>query len=200
MLTNNLKKLEQGFFEKDALTVCKNLIGCILKINTKNGEIVARINEIEAYLGVNDKASHSYNNRKTNRTKTMYLLGGHLYVYFIYGMHYNLNFIAEKENVPAGILLRGIELLSGHDAAALNRYNKTYNNLTTYEKKNICNGPGKVCKTFNINKETDAKYYTDVLEVFYPITKVNYKTTKRIGIDYAQEDKDKPYRFVLTNS
>lgn len=197
MNLNTLKKIEKDFFEDNVLTVCNKLIGCILKINTPMGKIIAKISEIDAYLGVKDKASHTYNNRKTNRTKTMYLSGGHLYVYFIYGMHYNLNFVTDKENTPSGVLLRGVELIEGHNIAAFYRYNKEYNSLTTYEKKNISNGPGKVCKAFNINKDYDAKHYTDLFEIYYAQIPAVYKTTKRIGIDYAQEDKDLPYRFVL---
>ena len=192
-----LKEIEKDFFIKPTLEVCKNLIGCIIETNLNNVKIVAQISEIEGYLGINDKACHTYKNRCTERTKIMYLTGGYLYVYFSYGLHYNLNFVTEPEGVPCAILLRGINVLEGQDEISRNRYNKSFNELNIYQRNNITNGPGKVCKALNINKKDNAKYYPELFKIYYPESPVNYICLPRIGIDYAGEDKFLPYRFLL---
>ena len=193
----NYTKINSSFFQRNTLDVCKDFIGSIIKFNTDKGKIIAKITEIEAYLGVNDKGSHTYNNRRTARTEPMFLDGGHLYVYFIYGMYYNLNFVTSVKNNPTGILLREIEILKGHNIASLNKYKKPFNELSKAQIKNLSNGPGKICQVLNIDRTYSGKHFSEVFEIYRPNTNKDYKTTARIGIVYAEEDALLPYRFLL---
>ena len=195
----NFIKINEDFFSLPTLTVCKNLIGCKLVCDTDNGVIEGTITEIEGYLGVTDKACHTYGNKKTQRTKVMYEKGGTLYIYFVYGMHYNVNFVTEGVGTPTAILLRGIKITKGQDIASMYRYGKPFEQLTNYQKTNLSNGPGKVAKALNLTKNQNNLPFTSVFEIYKPTNAVNYKTDKRIGINYAGTDKDLPYRFILLN-
>lgn len=192
-----MKKIDANFFQRNTLTVCENLIGGIISHKSNDGEIVAVITEIEGYLGVEDRGSHSFGGKKTKRLEAMYMSGGHLYVYFVYGMHFQLNFVTDKQVTPAGILLRGVSIISGENIAAQRRYGKNYDSLTSYQKKHLANGPGKVAQVFNIDTSCNKKIFDEVFEVQVQKSPCKYETHKRIGIDYAGVDKDKPYRYVL---
>lgn len=196
----NYTKINSSFFKRDTLEVCKDFIGCTIKFNTPSGQIIAKINEIEAYLGAFDKGSHTYNNRRTARTEPMFLDGGHLYVYFIYGMYYNLNFVTSIIDNPSGILLRGVEILEGQNIAALNRYGKAFSELTPLQIKNLSNGPGKICQVLKIDTSYSGKHFSDFFEIYKPNTNKAFKTTPRIGIAYAEEDALLPYRFLLSET
>src|SRR5690554_5793129 len=100
-------RFKKEFYLVDALELAKKLLGKILVFKDKRYRIV----EVEAYRGVNDKGAHTYNFRRTKRTEAMYLVGGHVYIYMIYGMYYNLNIVANLEDIPQGVLIRGIEPL-----------------------------------------------------------------------------------------
>ncbi|WP_374029422.1 DNA-3-methyladenine glycosylase [Bdellovibrio bacteriovorus] len=102
--------LPQDFYYQDTTTVAKALLGKVLHIKDKDqGEHRARIVEVEAYLGVEDPACHTFGDRRTQRTKSMYLNGGHSYVYLIYGMYHCLNFVTRTEEHPEAVLIRAVE-------------------------------------------------------------------------------------------
>ena len=86
--------MDKEFFNNDGLYVAKNILGKFLIRKYNNMQVVTRIVETEAYMGVSDKAAHVYNDKKTDRTKPLYLDGGHIYVYLIYGMYHCLNLSA----------------------------------------------------------------------------------------------------------
>ena len=192
-------KLDRDFYARDTLIVAKELLGKVLVHNINGNILKGKIVETEAYLGVIDKAAHSYGGRRTKRTETMYGLPGIAYVYLIYGMYYCFNIVTKKEGIPEAVLIRGVEPLIGLDQMAINRFNKTYDNLTTYEKKNLTNGPGKLSMAFNIDKTLDKedlckdKLYIEKGQG----DKLNIVETTRIGIDYAEEAKDYPYRYYI---
>ena len=109
-----MKKINQSFYtSNNVLEVSKNILGKVLvtKLNSKitSGVIL----EVEAYLGINDKASHSYNNKRTQRTEPMFLNGGISYVYLFYGMHHLFNIVVGERNNPCAILIRAIKPLKG---------------------------------------------------------------------------------------
>lgn len=192
-------KLTREFYERDTITVAKELLGKILVHNIDGILIKGRIVETEAYLGVEDKAAHSYGGRRTNRVEVMYGPAGHAYVYFIYGMYFLLNVVTERVGVPQAVLIRGIEPVEGLDSMAKYRFNKSYEELTSYEKKNLANGPGKLTKAFNIDRELNGTdLCSDRLYIEEGENKdFNIVQTTRIGIDYAEEAKDFPYRFYI---
>ena len=192
-------KLNRDFYSRDTLTVAKELLGTILVHNIDGQMLTGKIVETEAYLGVTDKAAHAYGGRRTKRVETMYGPPGTAYVYIIYGMYHCLNIITVKEGVPEGVLIRGIEPLENIDQMAINRFQKPYEELTKYQKRNLTNGPGKLSMAFNINKTLDKEdlckdrlYLRESQDGNFNIIQ-----TTRIGIDYAEEAKNFPYRFYI---
>jgi DNA-3-methyladenine glycosylase len=194
------KRLKREFFNRETETVALELVGAILIRETEKGKMAGKIMEVEAYLGSNDKACHSYNFKKTERTKTMYQIPGTLYVYIIYGIHHCLNVITEPEGMPCAILIRQLYPVEGIEKMLENRtaaVGKNYKNLT--------DGPGKLCQAFNITKNafngvdscsSNTKvYFAQGITPDYDKIKKN----KRISIDYAEEDKDLLLRYTLVN-
>src|SRR3712207_5690773 len=91
-----MKRLNKEFFKKSSMEVGRELLGKYLVHNTSRGKIIGKIVELEVYGGIIDKAAHSYNGRRTNRTEVMYSEGGVCYVYLIYGMYNCLNFVCSR--------------------------------------------------------------------------------------------------------
>ena len=204
--------LDKYFFQNDGLYVAKNILGKFLIREYDNMQIVTKIVETEGYMGIKDKAAHVYNDKKTDRTKPLYLEGGHIYVYLIYGMYHCLNISANVENIPECVLIRAVEPIIGLDKIAFNRYKKSYDDLTTYQKKNITNGPGKLCMALQIDRSLNSQYILDsnlYISDFY-INKNGEKVfadndfevveSKRINIDYAEEAKDYLWRFYIKDN
>lgn len=197
-----MTKLNREFYSRDTLTVAKELLGKVLVHRTEGHILKGRIVETEAYLGLEDKGAHSYGGKKTKRLETMYGGAGRAYVYLIYGLYSCLNTVTQREGVPEGVLIRAIEPIENLHKMLEYRFNKKYEDLTSYEKNNISNGPGKLTMALNIDRRLDKEdltgdrlyIETDGLENFKII-----KTT-RIGIDYAEEAVDYPYRFYIKDN
>lgn len=197
-MIENLKKLDEEFFLKNTLNVAMGLLGKI--IVKKDGEkiLYARIKEVEGYIGYMDKACHCYPDKMTERTKVMYEKGGTSYVYLIYGMYSCFNIVTEKKGLGCAVLIRGGEpLKESQDDISLNRFNKSYNQLNSYEKKNLLNGPGKLCKGLNITREDNNKplFSYDFFIASDDSAINNFYIDKRINIDYAKEAKDFYWRY-----
>ena len=189
------------------METARALLGkCLVRV--RNSETLAcRITETEAYIGRCDKACHAYNYRKTERTSTLFLAPGHAYIYFIYGMYHCLNFVAEPEGEPAAVLIRGGEPLAGTDTMWRLRYGDKP--VTPYRKKHFLDGPGKLCMALDLTTrenrldlvEGDTLYVCDTpadagLPCPPPVGE-RICAGPRIGVDYAQEAKDFPWRFWL---
>lgn len=195
---NILNRLSREFFDRRTKKVAEELIGKYLIRETAKGKIVGKIIEVEAYLGPTDKASHSYNYKKTERTKVMYEKPGTLYVYLVYGMYFCLNVITEPIDLPCAVLIRQLYPIDGIELMRENR-----NVKIGKDYKNLVDGPGKVCIAFKITKEdfngkdscaSNARLY------FTQGEKMDQKMivrSKRIGIDYAQDDKNLLLRYTL---
>ncbi|MBV2169296.1 MAG: DNA-3-methyladenine glycosylase [Bdellovibrio sp.] len=181
--------LPQSFYLDDTVTVAKSLLGKVLHIKTGNTERRARIVEVEAYLGVTDPACHTFENRRTNRTQSMYLQGGHSYVYLIYGMYHCLNFVTRTEAHPEAVLIRAVQPLDVE---------------SHLKKKDIkTNGPGKLCRHYEITRDHDGLRLWKKSSALYVSDdgfKVSAKqiiSCPRIGVDYAGEAAQWPLRFYL---
>jgi len=217
-----MEKLERDFYNRDAVDVAQDLLGKTLVHETAKGALAAMIVETEAYMGVTDKAAHSYNGRRTERVEVMYGSPGFAYVYFIYGMYYCLNVVTREEGNPQAVLIRGLTPIEGLDVMAQNRFGASWAELAGNQKKNLTNGPGKLCKALAIDKglngedlcgnrlyilegktafpmqqSISASPGSDSLEE--PEKRENFTViaTKRIGIDYAEEAKDFLWRFYI---
>ncbi|MFX1275185.1 MAG: DNA-3-methyladenine glycosylase [Promethearchaeota archaeon] len=192
------KRLTRDFFSRDTQLIAKDILGKYLIRNTVNGTMVGKIIEVEAYLGPEDKACHCYNYKKTEKTKIMYMKPGTLYVYYIYGTYFCLNVITEPEDIPCAIFIRALYPIDGIDIMKKNRTVKLGKNY-----KNLVDGPSKLCMAFNISKDLfngrdscskDTHLYFSEGE---KINKSNIVLHKRVGIDYAEEDKNRLLRFSL---
>jgi DNA-3-methyladenine glycosylase len=190
--------LSRAFFARDTESVAKELLGKYLVRKTKRGSMVGKVIELEAYLGPSDKASHTYDYKKTEKTKTMYEAPGTWYVYYIYGIYFCLNVITEKKGVPCAVFIRELFPIEGIDLM------KTYRTVKLGKNyKNLVDGPGKFCQAFNITKEkfngkdscvpSSKMFFTQGEQ----INKDEILLSKRIGIDYAEEDKERLLRFTL---
>jgi len=192
--------LNKEFYKQGALTLAKELLGKVVVRTVDNVTLKAKIVETEAYIGEIDKASHAYNGRRTERTEPLFREGGISYVYFIYGKYYCFNVISGVEDKGEGVLIRALEPLNEFDYLAQKRFNQNYDELTESKKKAITNGPSKLCMAFSIDKSENyiilyekGNFYIedgeiDDFEIF---------ETTRIGIDYAEEAIDFPWRFYI---
>lgn len=150
-----MEKLTRDFYNRDTVTVARDLLGNYL-VRVLDGEtLVCRITETEAYVGRCDKACHAYGYKRTARTETLFAKPGTAYIYLIYGMYNCLNFVTEPEGEPAAVLIRGLEAVSGAKTLARLRYQKPLAELTPYQQRNFLNGPGKLCKALSLDRSYD---------------------------------------------
>lgn len=194
--------LNKNFYSTDALTLSKELLGKILVRNVDGIILKGKIVETEAYIGAIDKASHAYGGRRTQRTETLYDEPGICYVYSIYGMYYCFNVICAQKDVAEGVLIRALEPIEGLEQMSLNRFKKSYSELTKSQIKNLTNGPSKLCIAMNIDKSNNAKELILENDIYLEnsndkVDNLDIIETTRIGIDYAEEAVHFPWRFYI---
>lgn len=200
-------KVNKEFYERDARVVAQELLGKILVRKVNNTLLKGKIVETEAYIGEIDKACHAYGGKRTVRTEPLYGEAGIAYVYFVYGMYYCFNVITNKKDIAEGVLIRGVEPLKGGEVISNLRFKKSHESLSNKERKNLTNGPSKLCMAFNITKEQNKMclwenetIYIEEPEKNFNLTNVEIVKAKRIGIDYAKEAKDFLWRFYIKNN
>ena len=187
--------LEKDFYQQDALTVARELVGCYLHRKVEDSELVARVVETEAYLGPEDKASHAYNNKRTERTEIMFEPGGYVYVYLIYGLHHCFNIVCGPKDSPEAVFIRAVEPINGLETMKENR------DIKSSRIEELSNGPGKLTQALDIDKSFNGYDLIegDRLYIREDNNKENLEIVadKRVNIDYAKEYKDKPWRFYI---
>lgn len=198
-------RLTRDFFARDGITVAKELLGKILVHETKVGTVRGIITEVESYMGENDKGSHTYGGKRTERTEPMYHTGGTSYVYLIYGMYSCMNIAAMTEGIPQAVLLRSVipadeesggRMIQLRREAAERRKRKPAS-----LRKHLADGPGKLCIAMGITRadndvdmtESDTFFVTEGIDV----KAAEIHAAKRIGIDYAEEAADYLWRFYI---
>lgn len=187
-----MKRLPREFYlREDTIAVAKDLLGKLLVVPDQEGKRVSgMIVELEAYLGVEDKAAHSFGGRRTARNEVTFGIGGHAYVFFIYGMYYQLNFVTGPADHPHVVLIRAVEPVEGIDLMRERR--------GSMKDKNLTSGPGKLCIAYGIDRSlngADLTGNTIWVEEHRSFVEDQIASGKRIGIDYAGEDAEKPWRF-----
>jgi len=190
-----MKKLPLSFYQRNnVLEIAKDLLGKLLVTKFDDITTSARIVEVEAYAGVNDKASHAVGGRRTARNEIMYDKGGFAYVYLCYGIHHLFNVVTNEKNIPHAILIRGVEPLKGINKM-LERTGK--------EKldKTLTRGPGNVSKALGIHT-THSGMSLLSKEIFiaddgFIYSKKEIASSPRIGVDYAEDHALLPYRFYI---
>lgn len=181
-----MKKLQRNFYTRPAcrrgrptLVVAKDLLGKYLVRKIGRKKLVGKIVETEAYIGPEDKASHAYKGKRTKRNEVEYLEGGRIYIYLVYGMHWQLNIITAKKGKPECVLIRALE----HPKAT---------------------GPGKLCEWLKLDKSFYGEDLTKSKRIWLEngekIKKSQIVAAKRIGIDYAGSWAKKPWRFYIKNN
>ncbi len=190
---------DRSFFtDSDVVTLSKRLLGCHLNTLIDGKITSGRIVETEAYRGRDDKACHAFNYKRTRRTETMFMEGGHAYVYLCYGIHNLFNIVVNVEGEPDAILIRALEPIEGVDEMLLRRkINKIKPQLTA--------GPGVLSKAMGIDKSMNNVDLTAIdspvwIELMEPIEAQNIFSGPRIGINYAEECVEWPWRFCIKNN
>ncbi|MGH3002068.1 MAG: DNA-3-methyladenine glycosylase [Gaiellaceae bacterium] len=177
--------LPAAFFERSVHEVAPDLIGAELYVDGVGGRVV----EVEAY-DHEDPAAHGFGNRRTARNASMFLSGGHAYVYRSYGIHWCLNAVCGDEAVAGAVLIRALEPLQGLDAMAERR--------GTAELRLLCSGPGRLCQALAVTREHDGlPLDRPPFELRPSGADVELATGVRIGITRAAE---RPWRYVLRGS
>jgi DNA-3-methyladenine glycosylase len=188
------KKLPLKFYKRNVHTVAKELLGKYIVKKNNDIYLCGKIVEVEAYDGNIDEAAHSFRG-KTERNRVMFEGGGKLYVYFTYGMHFCANVVTGNINDGKAVLIRAVEPVDGIEQMILNRFGKK--SIKENEIKNLCNGPGKFCKAFNIDRNDNGTDLTgDYIFIIgnKELTPDNIVTAQRIGI---KKSVDLPWRYYI---
>ncbi len=187
--------LPRSFYQQDTITVAKNLLGKILVDDSSEGTTAGRIVETEAYLGPEDRAAHSAGGRRTPRNEVMYGEKGNAYVYFIYGLYYCFNVTAGNvPGKPEAVLFRALEPISGEATMVKRR------GIVEKKAANLTNGPSRLCMAMGISRaqnKTDVTIPPLYIEDAPSVPREQIVETKRVGVDYAGEWKEKPWRFYI---
>jgi DNA-3-methyladenine glycosylase len=179
----------------DTVSVARSLLGCVLWRRLEHGEVLAaRIVETEAYLGANDMASHARRGLRSTRNESMYLEGGHAYVYFTYGMHWCLNVVTQDADIAEAVLLRAAEPLRGIEAMRERR-------PKAKKERELMNGPGKICMAMGVDRRMDGQSLRgDSLWITARDAEVadqDIAVSPRVGIDNSGDAAAWPLRFFL---
>lgn len=186
--------LGRDFYTRvDTLRVARELLGKRLVVPAASAERVSgRIVEVEAYLGAEDRAAHSYGGRRTRRTETLFGVGGTAYVFFVYGMHHQFNVVTGPVGLPHVALVRAVEPEEGVELMEERR--------PVSKERELTSGPGKLCRALGLDLTFDGEDLTTRGRVWLEETGVEYRPAQiargpRIGVAYAAEDALKPWRF-----
>lgn len=194
-----MKKLGIEFYErKDVVAIAKELIGKILVTKFDGLYTSGRIVETEAYIGLTDRASHSYGGKRTARNEHMYAPPGTAYIYVCYGMHHLFNVVTNRKDIPDAVLIRALEPIMGIEHMLLRTKKKEFDNTLT-------RGPGNAAKALGISKERSGlSLYgnnifitADELSAGYQLQRELIGSSKRIGVESAGDAALLPYRFYL---
>lgn len=187
--------MTRAFYLQDAELIAPKLLGKRLVHETPEGITAGMIVEVEAYIGPEDKGAHSYMGRRTSRTEIQFGPGGFAYIFSIYGMHCCFNVVTNAVEKPDVVLVRALEPIEGIE---IMKERRRCENVIS-----LCNGPGKLCEALDITK---AQYGADLctshlyLEEYKNITAEQIMVSPRINIDYAEEYKDRLWRYYIKDN
>jgi DNA-3-methyladenine glycosylase len=188
-------RLTKSFYARDALTVARELIGCVFMHDGPAGRLGVRLVETEAYRGSIDPGSHGYRG-PTPRTETMFGPPGHLYVYFTYGMHWCVNVVCAIEGVCEAVLLRAGEPVTGVERMRELRGAVANDRL-------IASGPARLAQALGIDKRHDGAtllrggaFWIAEDSGTDDLRRAEVAQTVRVGLGKGRGD-DIPWRFVV---
>jgi DNA-3-methyladenine glycosylase len=190
--------LNRDFYERDTLTVTKELLGKFLVHETSEGTTIGKIVETEAYKGPKDKASHAYNNLRTERTEVQFGPKGHAYIYQIYGMYFCFDVTSGRSvGKPEAILVRALEPIDGVEIMIRRR------DVTSSRIVNLTNGPSKLCMAIGITKKQNGKDLRIpplYIKAGVAVEEKQIMQTKRVNVDYAEKWRHMPWRFFIKDN
>lgn len=187
------KKLGRYFFNRPTLLVAQDILGKFIIRVYRGIRIIGLITESEAYIGPQDKASHAYLGKITPRNKAEYMNGGVIYIYLVYGMHWQFNISTRDKGLPECILIRAVLPFSEKEGFRFDIFKRA-------------NGPGKLCRFLKLNRSfygedicNSSRIWIEDRGIIIPPEFI--KRGPRIGIDYAGKVwANKPWRFYLDPS
>ncbi len=193
-----MKKLSRSFYlREDVVALSRELLGKFLFTRVNGTLTGGMIVETEAYRGVTDRASHAYGGRRTARTEIMYARGGTAYVFLCYGIHHLFNVVTNQKGTPHAVLIRAIEPVEGIATMLQRREKKALHRTLTA-------GPGSTSRALGI---TTAFTGIDLLGdlIWLEDRKISFSEEEtvaatRIGVNYAGDDAQLPWRFFVKNN
>ena len=182
------------YVREDVVEISRDLLGKVLCTNINGDVTKVIITETEAYAGIDDKASHAYGGRRSKRTEPLYAKGGTAYIYLCYGIHHLFNVVTNKAHTPHAVLIRAGKPFERPDLMQKRRKKQQID-------KSFLAGPGSLSQALGITIDLTG---TDLLgdriwieDHSISINEDEIIAGPRIGIDYAEEDAKRPYRFVV---
>jgi len=196
-----MQRLARSFFQREPVVLARALLGQqLVRILDDGTRLAGLIVETEAYLGVIDLAAHTAGGRRTPRNASMWLDGGHAYVYFTYGMHHCMNIVAQVQDEPTAVLIRALEPTEGLTQM------KAHRGAPAKRDRDLCSGPAKVCQALAIDRQFDGVNICSSEKLF--VEQVRRRSLPgeaigvgpRIGVDYSGEWASKPLRFWIAGN
>ena len=191
--------LAREFYQRPTDVVAREMLGKLLIRVLPQGVVAIRLNEVEAYLGVDDPACHTYRGRRTQRTETMWGEAGHAYVYLVYGIHHCLNVVTLGPGLPEAVLIRGGEIVVGADLVRERRGPRI-------AERCLVDGPGKLCQALAIDRSDDGVDLCNrssllrVCDDGHSVPDERVRRVSRVGVDYAGEAASWLLRLVTVST
>jgi DNA-3-methyladenine glycosylase len=191
--------LARGFYQRPTEVVAAELLGKLLYRVSDTGTMVVRINEVEAYLGVEDPACHTFGGRRTSRTETMWGPAGRAYIYLVYGLHHCLNVVTVGQGSPEAVLIRGGEIVRGREVIQTRRG-------AGVAARSLTDGPGKLCQALAITRAEDgldlcsSRSVLSIRDEGFDTSAVRVRRLPRVGVEYAGDAASWPLRYVMDSS
>jgi DNA-3-methyladenine glycosylase len=199
-MTHSVRLLPASFYQSDdVISLAQQLLGKIIVSHIGTESCAGRIVETEAYKAPEDKGSHAYGNKKTARTSAMFGPGGHSYVYLCYGIHQLFNVVTGPADMAHAILVRAVEPLEGLPIMLKRR-------KMTQLNKTLTNGPGKWTQAMGITRSHNALQLFDQKSTVQVYEDLGFDiiqdiiASPRVGIAYAAEWANQPWRFRIANN
>lgn len=191
------RPLPKAFYRQEPVAAARALLGCVIRRRIDGAAMTARIVETEAYLGANDPASHARRGLRSPRNESMYLEGGHAYVYFTYGMYYCMNVVTGEADIAEAVLLRAAQPLSGIERIRKNR-------PTSRREFDLLSGPGRLCMGLEVDRRLDGVSLAGEELAIFPrdveIAEDDIAVSPRIGVEGAGDAAAWPLRFFLAGN
>jgi DNA-3-methyladenine glycosylase len=190
-------KLTKSFYERtNVVKIARELLGKCLITDIGGVRTAGMIVETEAYSW-KERGCHAFGGKMTERNKIMFASGGHAYVYLCYGIHQLFNVVTNREGVADAVLVRALEPLEGIGMMEARR-GKLKNPF------HLTSGPGKLTRAMGIDRRFNGKFLLNgdvwIEDMGTTISSSRIQASERIGIDYAGEDAQLPWRFTIKDN